>query len=220
MLAHAFDPITDHPKQKAWLDEHTDQLFKMPDLIRGLIDTAMGTRVIPLHMVDSGLTLPAYRVGAGDKETPQESAVSASSKEISNPPVSSSGDGVGRESEGTPRKPLLKQVPDELAQHHELIDEFWRVKKGSKSQTAWNLLMTELKKIQAAYNDDRLNEQLQLAINGLWAGINLRNLQRFETPKEKAAKDESKHPQQFSEAERQRYDEERAARIEELAEPW
>ena len=106
----------------------------------------------------------------------------------------SSGDGVGRESEGTPRKALLKEVPDELAQHHELIDEFWRVKKGSKSQTAWNMLMTELKKIQAAYDDERLEEQLGLAINGLWNGVTLRNLQRFETPKEKAAKEEPKHP--------------------------
>ena len=78
--------------------------------------------------------------------------------------------------------------------NHELIDEFWRVKKGSKSQTAWNILMTELKKIQAAYDDERLEEQLGLAINGLWNSVTLRNLQRFETPKEKAAKEELKHP--------------------------
>ena len=188
------------PRQKAWIDEHTDPLFKMPDLIRGLIDTAMGTRVIPLHMVDSSATLSTGHAGAGDKGTevpqpdPNGLAVQTSSEKISKTPVSSSGDGVGRESEGTPRKPLLKQVPDELAQHLELIDEFWRVKKGSKSQTAWNILMTELKKIQAAYDDERLEEQLGLAINGLWNSVTLRNLQRFETPKEKAAKEEPKHP--------------------------
>ena len=181
-------------QHRLWIQSQTSEYFGISDVIRGLLDDAMGKRVIPLHMVDRSDTLPAYRVGAGDKETPQESAVSASSSEISNPPVSSSGDGVGRESEGTPRKPLLKQVPDELAQHHELIDEFWRVKKGSKSQTAWNLLMTELKKIQAAYDDERLEEQLGLAINGLWNSVTLRNLQRFETPKEKAAKEEPKHP--------------------------
>ena len=55
-------------RQKAWIDEHTDQLFKTPDLIRGLIDTAMGTRVIPLHMVDRSDTLSTGHAGAGEQE--------------------------------------------------------------------------------------------------------------------------------------------------------
>ena len=181
-------------QHRLWIDTQTSEYFGISDVIRGLLDDAMGKRVIPLHMVDRGPTIAAGPDGAGHPESPQESAVSASSKKNSQSPVMSSGDGVGRESEGTPRKPLLKQVPDELAQHHELIDEFWRVKKGSKSQTAWNILMTELKKIQAAYDDERLEEQLGLAINGLWNSVTLRNLQRFETPKEKAAKEELKHP--------------------------
>ena len=105
------------------------------------------------------------------------------------------GEDVGKGVQGgTPKKPLVKDIPQELLQHHELIDQFWRVKKGSKSQTAWNLLMTELKKIKSAYNDDRLQEQLELAVNGLWAGITLRNMQRFETPTQKAAEPEIKHP--------------------------
>ena len=101
------------------------------------------------------------------------------------------GKGVQRE---TPKKPLNKEIPSELMMHHDLIDTFWRVKKGSKSQTAWNLLMTELKKIKAAYDDDRLQEQLELGVNGLWTGITLRNMQRFEQPAKKAAEPELKHP--------------------------
>ena len=101
------------------------------------------------------------------------------------------GKGVQRE---TPKKPLNKEIPSELMMHHDLIDTFWRVKKGSKSQTAWNLLMTELKKIKAAYDDDRLQEQLELGVNGLWTGITLRNMQRFEQPSKKAPEPEPKHP--------------------------
>lgn len=105
------------------------------------------------------------------------------------------GEDVGKGVQGgTPKKPLVKDIPNDLLQHHELIEQFWRVKKGSKSQTAWNLLMTELKKIKSAYNDDRLQEQLELAVNGLWAGITLRNMQRFETPTQKASEPEIKHP--------------------------
>ena len=38
-------------------------------------------------------------------------------------------------------------INDELQQHEALIQEFWRIKKGSRGQTAWNLLMTELMKL-------------------------------------------------------------------------
>ena len=87
-----------------------------------------------------------------------------------------------------------REIRDNLDKHAELIDAYWRTKKGSKSDQAWALLQTELTKIQEVYGDDRLEEQLQLAINGLWKGITLRNMQRFEAPKEKAAREEPKHP--------------------------
>ena len=71
-------------------------------------------------------------------------------------------------------------VPQCVYHHTGLIEEFWKVKKGGKSETAWKLLMTELEKIQDAYGDKRVDEQLRLAINGKWASVSLRNLQRFE----------------------------------------
>lgn len=147
------------------------------------------------------------------KLTLEEAPISVSEKIL--PPPSSRGDGVGRESEGgkrqgenwTPRQykqhlPSIKrtkstskrEIRENLSKHAELIHEFWRVKKGSKSDQSWALLQTELTKIQEVFNDDRLEEQLQLAINGLWKGITMRNMQRFETPKEKSAREEPRHP--------------------------
>ena len=143
----------------------------------------------------------------------EEAPISVSEKIL--PPPSSRGDGVGRECEGGKRQGVncaaldYKQQPssikrtqttskreirENLSKHAELIHEFWRVKKGSKSDQSWALLQTELTKIQEVFNDDRVEEQLQLAINGLWKGITMRNMQRFETPKEKAAREEPKHP--------------------------
>lgn len=88
-----------------------------------------------------------------------------------------------------------RPIRENLLKHETLIREFWNVKRGSKSDSAWALLQTELTKIQAAHGDDRLEEQLQLGINGLWKGITMRNFQRFETPTKGGHKEpEHRHP--------------------------
>ncbi|NBT52223.1 MAG: hypothetical protein EBT12_11850, partial [Marivivens sp.] len=90
-------------------------------------------------------------------------------------------EGVGKEREETPRKPPCKRaVPLPLQEHEDLIFEFWRIKGGSKSDTAWKMLMNELGKILAKYSHDKVHEQLTLAINGKWKGVTLANLSRFE----------------------------------------
>ena len=91
------------------------------------------------------------------------------------------GDGVGRESEGTPRKDP-KQIPGNLLAHDDLIRDFWRIKGGSKGDRAWSLLLTELTKIQDLHGDAVLRQQIELAINGKWKGITLANLERFTKP--------------------------------------
>jgi hypothetical protein len=96
------------------------------------------------------------------------------------------GDGVGRESEGTPRKDP-KQIPGNLLAHDDLIRDFWRIKGGSKGDRAWSLLLTELTKIQDLHGDTVLRQQIELAINGKWKGITLANLERFAKPGAKAA---------------------------------
>jgi hypothetical protein len=90
---------------------------------------------------------------------------------------------------------ITLSICDELKKHEELIREFWRLKKGSKGSTAWKLLNTELKNLKAKYGDAVVEEQLQLAINGKWAGIRLSNYEAFKAPKGNApAQPEMKHP--------------------------
>lgn len=147
--------------------------------------------------LDSASNLPAYRVGAGNtghrttetdlKPQPEQSSaedgLSPLSVEIvsSHIPPIGMGDGVGRESEGTPRKDP-KQVAANLLAHEDLIRDFWRVKGGSKGDRAWALLQTELSKIQNHHGDAVLRQQIELAINGKWKGITLANLERFTKP--------------------------------------
>ena len=157
-----------------------------------------------LDTLDSGVTIPAYRVGAGERalqlnqpSLQQPSPLTgseASASEVAVPPSDiyekptlgsglEKGESEGKEDKGGSSKSKLKPVTDSLRQHEPLIREFWSCKKGSKNAQAWSLLLTELEKIQKQFGDERTAEQLTLAINGLWKGITLRNLQRFEQAK-------------------------------------
>ena len=145
--------------------------------------------------LDRASKLPAYRVGAGNTghtatETdsaplPQQSWVedrlSPEKTSTDLPSHIDLGDGVGRESEGTPRKGT-KEVSGNLLAHDDLIRDFWRVKGGSKGDRAWSLLLTELGKIQDLHGDAVVRQQLELAINGKWKGVTLANLERFDAP--------------------------------------
>ena len=90
-------------------------------------------------------------------------------------------------------KSVIGAIPEELADHAELIKDFWRVKKGSKGDVAWKLLMGELGKIRAKYGDAVVTEQLQLGINGKWNGIQLSNYEKFSV-KPGAKEPEVNHP--------------------------
>ena len=81
-------------------------------------------------------------------------------------------------------KPKLT-IPKKLSKHVALIQEYWKSgKSGSKSETAWNLLISELSKIQDKYGEDVTRMQIELAINGKWQGILFSNFERFNrTPK-------------------------------------
>ena len=158
--------------------------------------------------LDTAANVPAYRVGAEDtlyvndsvyskqKLLQEEAPISVSKKIL--PHLDGDGaDGVGRESEGNPRKEGCKsstrrEVDDELKQHEDLIRDFWQVKQGSKADRAWSLLMTELRKIKEKYGDACVSHQIQLAINGKWKGITLQNYARF-APKEQQ-QPEVRHP--------------------------
>ena len=87
-------------------------------------------------------------------------------------------------------------LPDELEAERDLIQEFWRLKKGSKGETAWKLLTGELLKIRSKHGISVVREQLQLAINGKWQGITLRNYENFSTPKAATPRQQEQGPAQ------------------------
>jgi len=93
------------------------------------------------------------------------------------------------------KKNTKKEINQCLEQHEELIREFWAAKGGSRGDTAWKLLMTELSKLHDAYGPAVVAEQLQLAINGKWQGISLARYEQFKAPRGGApAQPEHKHP--------------------------
>jgi hypothetical protein len=103
------------------------------------------------------------------------------------------GDGVGKEPEETPRKVLSfsRQIPGKLKPFSTLIEDFWRVKQGSKGDTAWNRLIRNLLAFHEKYGDSVLTDQLELGINGKWKGI---ELARYEQLKASGKPPETKHP--------------------------
>ena len=125
-----------------------------------------------LDFQNGGATVPAYCVGAGNtfpvhQKPPLQFPPDL---EVTNPepPI-----------EAVPSKKknsleTLSLIP-ELEKFEKLIREFFRLKKGSKSKTAWAHLMGGLTKIQNKYGDQVVEEQLMAAINGRWNGITLKN---------------------------------------------
>jgi hypothetical protein len=96
-------------------------------------------------------------------------------------------------SSNTSNKSISMSIPAELEPQSELIREFWKTKKGSRGQVAWKLLIGELEKIRAAYGLPVVAEQLELAINGKWQGVTLKNYEQFK-PKAAAKEPEHRHP--------------------------
>mgnify|MGYP000204992688 CR=1 FL=1 len=127
---------------------------------------------------------------------PALTAVPAVKERSSSSPIGGVlGKGVGRESEGNPRgTPFKRPLRDELKPFEELIEDFWRIKGGSKGSRAWSLLNTELIKILDSYGAAVVEQQIQLAINGKWKGITMQNYTRFDQPQKGQQQPETKHP--------------------------
>ena len=93
-----------------------------------------------------------------------------------------------------------KNIPDDLKHFQTLIDDFWKVKKGSKSIQAWKLQITEYKKFIDKYGEQVLRDQLEAGIlAGTWKGLKMshyeeqmKRVKRFDKEQEK----EIKHPAQ------------------------
>lgn len=69
-----------------------------------------------------------------------------------------------------------KIIPEDLIHLQTLIDDFWKVKKGSKSLQAWKLQITEYRKFIDKYGEQVLKDQLDAGIlNGTWKGLKVTN---------------------------------------------
>lgn len=105
-------------------------------------------------------------------------------------PTFEHGEDVGK---GVQRETPKKGYPEPLKPFKGAIDAYWRVKQGSKSDTAWNRLMNNLLKFLDKYGKEVVEEQLGRAESGKWKGIELSNYENMQ-PAKKAGEPETKHP--------------------------
>ena len=91
-----------------------------------------------------------------------------------------------------------KIIPDDLKHLQTLINDFWKVKKGSKSIQAWKQQITEYKKFIEKYGEQILRDQLAAGIlAGSWKGCTLKNYESINKITNKGFVEENKpHPNQ------------------------
>ena len=90
-----------------------------------------------------------------------------------------------------------KVIPEDLKPFTELINDFWKVKKGSKSFRAWQQQNTEYRKFLSKYNSKVLIEQLETGIlNGTWCSLTVKNYEQYYLKNNKFSPPEpvEKHP--------------------------
>ena len=91
-----------------------------------------------------------------------------------------------------------KNIPDDLKHLQTLIDDFWKVKKGSKSIQAWKQQITEYRKFIEKYGEQTLRDQLEAGIlAGNWKGCSVKNYESITKITNKGFVEEDKpHPNQ------------------------
>ena len=91
-----------------------------------------------------------------------------------------------------------KIIPDDLQHLQTLIDDFWKVKKGSKSIQAWKQQITEYRKFIQKYGEQVLRDQLEAGIlAGTWKGCTIKNYETISKINNKGFVEENKpHPNQ------------------------
>ena len=90
-----------------------------------------------------------------------------------------------------------KNIPDDLQHLQTLIDDFWKVKKGSKSIQAWKQQITEYKKFIEKYGEKVLRDQLEAGIlAGTWKGCTIKNYESIRKINNPYVEEEKVHPNQ------------------------
>ena len=90
-----------------------------------------------------------------------------------------------------------KNIPDDLKHLQTLIDDFWKVKKGSKSIQAWKLQITEYRKFIEKYGEQILRDQLEAGIlAGTWKGLKVSHYEEQLKRVKRFDKEPKVHPNQ------------------------
>ena len=90
-----------------------------------------------------------------------------------------------------------KNIPDDLLHLQTLIDDFWKVKKGSKSIQAWKQQITEYRKFIKKYGEQVLRDQLEAGIlAGTWKGCTIKNYESIRKINNPYVEEEKVHPNQ------------------------
>ena len=90
-----------------------------------------------------------------------------------------------------------KNIPDDLLHLQTLIDDFWKVKKGSKSIQAWKQQITEYRKFIQKYGEQILKDQLEQGIlAGTWKGCTIKNYESIRKINNPYVEEEKVHPNQ------------------------
>ena len=90
-----------------------------------------------------------------------------------------------------------KIIPDDLLHLQTLIDDFWKVKKGSKSIQAWKQQITEYRKFIDKYGEKVLRDQLEAGIlAGTWKGCTIKNYESIRKINNPFVEEEKVHPNQ------------------------
>ena len=90
-----------------------------------------------------------------------------------------------------------KNIPDDLLHLQTLIDDLWKVKKGSKSIQAWKQQITEYRKFIEKYGEKILRDQLEAGIlAGTWKGCTIKNYESINKINKGFVEEEKVHPNQ------------------------
>ena len=90
-----------------------------------------------------------------------------------------------------------KIIPDDLLHLQTLIDDFWKVKKGSKSIQAWKQQITQYRKFIEKYGEKVLRDQLEAGIlAGTWKGCTIKNYESIRKINNNFVEEEKVHPNQ------------------------
>ena len=90
-----------------------------------------------------------------------------------------------------------KIIPEDLQDLQTLIDDFWKVKKGSKSIQAWKQQITEYRKFIEKYGEKVLRDQLEAGIlAGTWKGCTIKNYESIRKINSSFVEEEKIHPNQ------------------------